>query len=98
MWFHTGQENFPQIVPLRVWCFINGIVSITSQCSCLYFSIFSGSAQILSNLQKALQVAELPCDSMNAECTQLPHPQVEKGKSEKSEEGNRRNRWEKEKG
>lgn len=58
----------------------------------LCFSIFSGSAQILSTLQEIPPLAELLCDSMNAECAHLPIPQVEKGKSVRDKEGNRVNR------
>lgn len=42
-----------------------------------------------------LQLAELLCDSANTECT-AGHPLGGEGKSESSEEGNVRNRWEKE--
>lgn len=51
----------------------------------LCFSIFSGSLQILCNLQEIPQLAELLCDSVNTECAQLPIPQV-KGESERERE------------
>lgn len=60
----------------------------------LCFSTFSGSLQILSNFQEMPQLAELLCNSVNAESAQLPVPQVEKGKSERDKQGNRGTRWE----
>lgn len=64
----------------------------------LCFSISSGLAHSLSSLQEISQLAELLYDSVRTECAQLPIPQVEKRKTERGKEGNRRIRWEKEKG